>query len=101
MPAIGRITHINTKDQLQTSITLQDGCFGAGMLMRIAALFMNPGEANAAPAPQTEARPKATPITILSSAEGWEASSKSARRFASGSSGAQQDPLLTSSSQPG
>lgn len=46
----------NTKDRLQTSITLQDGCFGTATLMRIAALFM------AAPTPPTPL-PPAPPVS--------------------------------------
>ena len=33
-------TYYDTTERLQTSITLQDGCFGTATLMRIAALFM-------------------------------------------------------------
>lgn len=39
-PAQAEFTVYNTRDRLQTSITLQDGCFGTATLMRIAALFM-------------------------------------------------------------
>ncbi|KAL0051145.1 hypothetical protein WJX82_002690 [Trebouxia sp. C0006] len=39
-PAQAEFTVYNTVDRLQTSITLQDGCFGTATLMRIAALFM-------------------------------------------------------------
>lgn len=39
-PAQAEFTVYNTVDHLQTSITLQDGCFGTATLMRIAALFM-------------------------------------------------------------
>ncbi|DBA81627.1 TPA: hypothetical protein ACH3X1_007382 [Trebouxia sp. C0004] len=41
-PAQAEFTVYNTVDHLQTSITLQDGCFGTATLMRIAALFMPP-----------------------------------------------------------
>lgn len=40
-PAQAEFTFYDTKDRLQTSITLQDGCFGTATLMRIAALFMD------------------------------------------------------------
>lgn len=40
IPAQAEFTVYNTVDRLQTSITLQDGCFGTATLMRIAALFM-------------------------------------------------------------
>ena len=40
IPAQAEFTVYNTVDHLQTSITLQDGCFGTATLMRIAALFM-------------------------------------------------------------
>jgi len=39
-PAQAEFTVYNTVDRLQTSITLQDGCFGSATLMRIAGLFM-------------------------------------------------------------
>ena len=39
-PAMARVTHINTKACMQTFLTLQDGCFGAATLMRIAALVV-------------------------------------------------------------
>jgi len=39
-PAQAEFTVYNSVDHLQTSITLQDGCFGTATLMRIAALFM-------------------------------------------------------------
>lgn len=40
IPAQAEFTYYDTIDRLQTSITLQDGCFGTATLMRIAALFM-------------------------------------------------------------
>lgn len=40
IPAQAEFTFYDTIDRLQTSITLQDGCFGTATLMRIAALFM-------------------------------------------------------------
>lgn len=36
------ITVKRAPEHLQTSITLQDGCFGIGMLLRIAAIFVKP-----------------------------------------------------------
>ena len=40
IPAQAEFTFYDTTERLQTSITLQDGCFGTATLMRIAALFM-------------------------------------------------------------
>lgn len=50
-PAHAEFTVYSLKERLQTSITLQDGCFGTATLMRIAALFM------AEPTPPTSLPP--------------------------------------------
>ena len=42
VPAVGRVTFTASEERKQTSLTLQDGCFGAGTLMRIAALCEDP-----------------------------------------------------------
>ena len=42
MPAVGRVTFLASDQRKQTSLTLQDGCCGAGTLMRIAALCEGP-----------------------------------------------------------
>ena len=39
---MARVTFTDTNEARKTSITLQDGCFGAGALMRIAAMFVRP-----------------------------------------------------------
>ena len=39
---MGRVTYSESPELRKTSITLQDGCFGAGALMRIAAMFVRP-----------------------------------------------------------
>lgn len=39
---MARVTYSQTQEACKTSITLQDGCFGAGALMRIAAMFVRP-----------------------------------------------------------
>ena len=39
---MARVTFRDTSEARKTSITLQDGCFGAGALMRIAAMFVRP-----------------------------------------------------------
>ena len=39
---MARVTYAEGPGLRKTSITLQDGCFGAGALMRIAALFVRP-----------------------------------------------------------
>lgn len=39
---MARITYTENPDARKTSITLQDACFGAGALMRIAAIFVRP-----------------------------------------------------------
>ena len=39
---MARITYTEDPDARKTSITLQDACFGAGALMRIAAMFVRP-----------------------------------------------------------
>ena len=39
---MARVTFTDTSEARKTSITLQDGCFGAGALMRIAAMFLRP-----------------------------------------------------------
>jgi hypothetical protein len=36
------VTYLATEERTQTSLTLQDGCFGAGTLMRIAAMSVKP-----------------------------------------------------------
>ena len=41
-PPVARVTFTDTGEARKTSITLQDGCFGAGALMRIAAMFVRP-----------------------------------------------------------
>ena len=41
-PPVARVTFTDTTEARKTSITLQDGCFGAGALMRIAAMFVRP-----------------------------------------------------------
>lgn len=40
MPPIGRFSHKRTPWSKETSITLQDGCFGVATLMRISTLFI-------------------------------------------------------------
>ena len=99
VPAAGTITHINTSVQLQTSVSLQDGCFGAGTLMRIAALFVQPeeDEAEAAPAPLTAAQLHATPAISTAS----PATKKEAFLLQSGTLEALQEPMHGSSLQPG
>ena len=57
IPAQAEFTVYDTIDRLQTSITLQDGCFGTATLMRIAALFM-PGP-SPTPLPTPEQQPPA------------------------------------------
>ena len=37
---VARVTFVESPELCKTSITLQDGCFGAGALMRIAAMFV-------------------------------------------------------------
>ena len=39
---MARVTYAECPGLRKTSITLQDGCFGAGALMRIAAMFVRP-----------------------------------------------------------
>ena len=39
---MARITYTEDSDARKTAITLQDACFGAGALMRIAAMFVRP-----------------------------------------------------------
>lgn len=46
-PPVARVTYAETPELRQTAITLQDGCFGAGSLMRIAAMFVRPDSADA------------------------------------------------------
>ena len=41
---MARLTFTDTSEARKTFITLQDGCFGAGALMRIAAMFRRPGQ---------------------------------------------------------
>ena len=41
-PAVGRVTYVRTPERAQTSVTLQDGCFGVGTLIRLAAMFVSP-----------------------------------------------------------
>lgn len=53
IPAQAEFTFYDTTERLQTSITLQDGCFGTATLMRIAALFMR--TPTAPPLPSSEA----------------------------------------------
>lgn len=53
IPAQAEFTYYDTIDRLQTSITLQDGCFGTATLMRIAALFMP--DPTPSPLPNSEA----------------------------------------------
>ena len=42
---MARVTYAETPELRSTAITLQDGCFGAGALVRIAAMFVRPGSA--------------------------------------------------------
>ena len=42
-PAVGMFTFWSSPERLQTSITLQDGCFGTSTLMRLTALFLPGG----------------------------------------------------------
>ncbi len=42
-PAVGMFTFWSSLERLQTSITLQDGCFGTSTLMRLTALFLPGG----------------------------------------------------------
>jgi len=59
---VARVTYTESPEARKTSITLQDGCFGAGALMRIAAMFVRPDQ------PQSEMEEsglelQATPVT--------------------------------------
>ncbi len=100
VPATAMITHINTSLQLQTSVTLQDGCFGAGTVMRIAALFVQPEkeeEAEAASAPLTAAQMQATPAINIAS----PATKEGASQLQSGTLGTPQEAMHGCSLQPG
>lgn len=100
VPATATITHVNTSVQLQTSVNLQDGCFGAGTLMRIAALFVQPDEeeqAEAASARLTAAQLQDTPAINTAS----PATEKGASQSQSGRLATSQEPMHGCLLQPG
>jgi hypothetical protein len=61
---VARITYNENPDARKTAITLQDACFGAGALMRIAAMFVRP---NAPGAVQdiSDIQLQATPVSAV------------------------------------
>ena len=54
-PAVGMFTFWSSLERLQTSITLQDGCFGTSTLMRLTALFLPGGSLTERNTPLSEA----------------------------------------------
>ena len=54
-PAVGMFTFWSSVARLQTSITLQDGCFGTSTLMRLTALFLPGGSLTERDTPSAEA----------------------------------------------
>lgn len=40
------MTYMRTPGRIQTSVTLQDGCFGVGTLTRLAAMFVAPDDSD-------------------------------------------------------
>lgn len=67
VPPIGRFTHRSTASGKETSITLQDGCFGVATLMRIAALFIPSTEPQEDSLIQSESSPGRVPPPVLPS----------------------------------
>ena len=65
MPPVGRFSHKRSPGSLETSITLQDGCFGVATLMRITALFVPSS------APQDETPPANALETLPTATDGF------------------------------
>ena len=59
---LARVTYTEGPEARKTSITLQDGCFGAGALMRIAAMFARPNQPEAV-TEESGLELQATPVT--------------------------------------
>ena len=69
---MARVTYTESPELRKTSITLQDGCFGAGALMRIAAMFVRPDRAGSVQCDsdiELQAAPAAAPVASASTPE--------------------------------
>lgn len=103
-PAVGCVTYVNTRHCLQTSLSLRDGCFGAGILMRIYALCVD----NDSSSESDETASASDPGTQLAGDRPPNTSDKPdaedlrppANATVLPGSAAAQEPLHASSSQP-
>jgi hypothetical protein len=64
VPPIGRFSHKRSPTSLQTSISLQDGCFGMATLMRISALVIPSSKPGAEEAPSGRADERSAVETL-------------------------------------